>query len=179
MKNQENVATFSAHTGKVTSLSFSENGYYLATGSEDATVRLWDLRKLSNFHTIKMDAPVKSVKFDFSGSYLGAAAGNVVNVYQNKTWTEIVKFAEQRDIVTDIGFGNDASYVATVSMDRHLDFIVYKKRMTIFLTKLCFYYFTMVFFRRCLYAAASNTTASMVAPNVLVETEVKRFLPES
>ena len=36
-------------------MSFSENGYYLATGSRDASVKLWDLRKLRNFKTITMD----------------------------------------------------------------------------------------------------------------------------
>jgi pre-mRNA-processing factor 19 len=32
----------------VTSLSFSENGYHLATAAADG-VKLWDLRKLKNF----------------------------------------------------------------------------------------------------------------------------------
>ena len=45
-KSQSNAATFEGHTGPITALSFSENGYYLATGSADSTVRLWDLRKL-------------------------------------------------------------------------------------------------------------------------------------
>ena len=34
-------------------MSFSENGYYLATAADDG-VKLWDLRKLKNFKT--MDA---------------------------------------------------------------------------------------------------------------------------
>ena len=32
LKSQTNAATFDGHTGAVTSLAFSENGYYLATG---------------------------------------------------------------------------------------------------------------------------------------------------
>lgn len=35
-------------TPQVTSLSFSENGYHLATAAADG-VKLWDLRKLKNF----------------------------------------------------------------------------------------------------------------------------------
>ena len=33
-------------------LSFSENGYYLASAAQDG-VKLWDLRKLKNFKTLE------------------------------------------------------------------------------------------------------------------------------
>lgn len=36
----QNVAKFEGHKGPVTSLSFSENGYYLATAAGDG-VKLW------------------------------------------------------------------------------------------------------------------------------------------
>lgn len=47
-KSCKNVANFEGHTGPVVSLSFSENGYQLATASTDG-IKLWDLRKLKNF----------------------------------------------------------------------------------------------------------------------------------
>jgi WD40 repeat protein len=40
------VASFSGHTGAVTSVSFSANGERLATGGLDGTVRLRDVAKL-------------------------------------------------------------------------------------------------------------------------------------
>lgn len=46
VKSQANVASFEGHSGVVSCLSFSENGYYLATGSSDTTVKIWDLRKV-------------------------------------------------------------------------------------------------------------------------------------
>lgn len=33
-------------------------------------MRLWDLRKLKNFHTIDIGSPVNAVSFDYSGLYL-------------------------------------------------------------------------------------------------------------
>ncbi len=48
LRAQKNVATFEGHNGPVVGLSFSENGYHLATVAADG-VKLWDLRKLKNF----------------------------------------------------------------------------------------------------------------------------------
>jgi pre-mRNA-processing factor 19 len=50
VKSQVNVAKFEGHTGPVTDISFSENGYFLATAAHDG-VKLWDLRKLKNFRS--------------------------------------------------------------------------------------------------------------------------------
>lgn len=47
----QNVAKFEGHSGAICGMSFSENGYYLATCAADG-VKLWDLRKLKNFKTI-------------------------------------------------------------------------------------------------------------------------------
>lgn len=47
LRTQKNVAQFEGHAGPVLGLSFSENGYHLATAAADG-VKLWDLRKLKN-----------------------------------------------------------------------------------------------------------------------------------
>jgi pre-mRNA-processing factor 19 len=117
------VAQYEGHTQSVTSLSFSENGYHLASGSNDGTVKLWDLKNSRNFKTFEIGSNVNCVKFDESGNYLsaGSSAGSV-HVYQNKVWEEISKQTEHKKSVTGVGFGKDAQFMASVSLDRNLKF---------------------------------------------------------
>ena len=53
--------------------------YYLATGAQDATVKLWDLRKLKNFKTLSFDEGhiVNTLDFDYSGSYLAVGGSDL------------------------------------------------------------------------------------------------------
>ena len=55
--NQNPILTLEGHTGNVTSLGFQRNGRYLYSGSEDGTVKLWDLR-----------SPTFSRSFDSKGA---------------------------------------------------------------------------------------------------------------
>ncbi|XBH96494.1 hypothetical protein VPH35_086865 [Triticum aestivum] len=130
VKSQTRVAKFEGevgHVGTVTAMSFSENGYFLATAALDG-VKLWDLRKLRNFRTLSPydpDTPTSSVEFDFSGSYI-AVAGSDIRVYQVanvKTEWNLVKTLPDLSgtgKVTSVKFGADAKYVAVGSMDHNL-----------------------------------------------------------
>jgi len=122
LKEQLNVANFQHEgQGQISALSFSENGYYLATAGEDCCVKLWDLRKLKNFKTLQLDEgyEVKDLCFDSSGSYL-AVAGSDVRVYLCKQWEPLKVVSEHTAIATGVRFGQNASYLATTSMDRTL-----------------------------------------------------------
>jgi len=119
VKLQDNVASFEGHTGKIVDITFSENGFYLATAAEDS-IKLWDLRKLTNFFTIPIEGQVSSVSFDYSGNYL-AVAGNQINIYQSgKTFSPVQTYTEHPALVTDVKFGRNASYFASSSMDRSI-----------------------------------------------------------
>ena len=76
----------------MTSISFSENGYYLATAAADG-VKLWDLRKLLNFKDLA--APEASfVTFDHSGLFL-AVGGAQLNVHAVKQdWKVVNSFSD-------------------------------------------------------------------------------------
>ncbi|KAK2400171.1 U4/U6 small nuclear ribonucleoprotein PRP4 protein [Trifolium repens] len=127
VKSQANVAKFDGHKGHVTAISFSENGYYLATAAHDG-VKLWDLRKLKNFRNFAPydeETPTNSVEFDHSGSYL-AVGGSDVRIYQvanvKSEWNLIKTFPDLSGSgkSTCVKFGPDSKYLAVASMDRNL-----------------------------------------------------------
>lgn len=50
--------------------SFSPNGYHLATGGEDNTCRIWDLRKRKSLYTIPAHSNlISQVKFEPQEGY--------------------------------------------------------------------------------------------------------------
>jgi pre-mRNA-processing factor 19 len=127
VKSQANVAKFDGHTGPVTAISFSENGYFLATAAHDG-VKLWDLRKLRNFRTFESydsETPANSVEFDHSGNYLAVGSSDI-RVYQvanvKSEWNCIKTLPDLSGTgkSTCVKFGPDAKYLAVGSMDRNL-----------------------------------------------------------
>ena len=80
IKTKTVAAELSGHNGSVTSMDFSENGYYLATASlGHGGVKVWDLRKLSEVIELDVgDGNVYNIKFDFSGQYLAVAVGKTI-----------------------------------------------------------------------------------------------------
>lgn len=123
LKEQKKLATFEGLTGKVTSLAFSENGYYLAASSTDAMVKLFDLRKpdAGAFHTIEFEAgnKVNSVSFDHSGSYL-AVASNDTRIYTTKRWEHLATLEDHSKAVNAVAFGTNAKSLYSAGSDRQL-----------------------------------------------------------
>ncbi len=89
IRENKNVHVFNEFNNDINTLQFSENGYYLAAGSEDGNVKIFDLRKLKCAHTIELNQPVKSVRFDSFGVYLAIASGNDVNIQVVKEWNNL------------------------------------------------------------------------------------------
>ena len=120
----KNVASFTGHRGKITSVAFSENGFYMASSSEDNSLKMWDLRKLKDFQTYQFpDSEVmpQCVNFDFSGVYL-LAAGDHLRVFTAKSLEQVALYTGHTGPSTFAKFGPDATWIASTSMDRTLKF---------------------------------------------------------
>lgn len=123
LRDQKRVAIFPGRHGPVKSLSFSENGYYLASGTDIGEVTIWDLRKLDCVKNIVIDEdkhPVSAISFDQTGSFLAAAASNIIQVYQARSWKVVNTFENHTAPPTSIRFGELAQFIVTSSMDKSI-----------------------------------------------------------
>ncbi|RKO89430.1 WD40-repeat-containing domain protein [Blyttiomyces helicus] len=124
VRTPEKVGAFADHVGKVRSVSFSENGYHLATAADGAAVvKFWDLRKLAAIHTLTVETPnaqsIGRIAFDYSGQYFGLTCGSELRLYLAKKWTQIGSHSFDGEL-TGLQWGPDAKYVVTSGMDRRL-----------------------------------------------------------
>jgi pre-mRNA-processing factor 19 len=92
------LATAFETDGAVQSLSFSENGTWLASASKGSTnVQIWDLRKQASIKTLDFGAAVSQIQWDYSAQFLAIVGGGAISIqsYQksNKSWTELLKRA--------------------------------------------------------------------------------------
>lgn len=128
LKDKTNVANFPGHNAPITALKFSENGYYLATAAANV-VKLWDLRHLKEFKAIEPfnnDYNVNEISFDSSGYYM-AIAGDDLRIYETKKWENLRVFTDHTANVTDVKFGQNASYIASTGLDRALKIYKYEE----------------------------------------------------
>ncbi|WRT64178.1 uncharacterized protein IL334_001107 [Kwoniella shivajii] len=116
------AASLESHSTPLTTLSFSENGYYLATGSSnDPTVKIFDLRKLDilSSWSLPSENTISEVKFDPSAQFL-SVSGTDLRVYANKSWDELLKFEDNAGVLTGARFVNNGSQIVLSGLDRTL-----------------------------------------------------------
>jgi pre-mRNA-processing factor 19 len=94
VKSGKKMLDFSPQNGqldKVSSIAFSENGWTLAALS-NASIQFFDLRKLSNFHTISIEpSSLQKIFFHPTGAFL-TGLGKGASAWNNKTWDEAWKW---------------------------------------------------------------------------------------
>lgn len=87
------VAAIFDASGPIQSLSFSENGTWLAAAVNGETrVQIWDLRKAAQIKLLEIGSPVKSIRWDYTGQFLlvTGPSGLAVQQYSKATkqWSE-------------------------------------------------------------------------------------------
>jgi WD40 repeat protein len=84
------LATLVGHKAGVIQLDFSTDGRTLASGSDDQTVKLWNLAIGREVITLKTDVPQYFVKFSPDGTVLATGGSDgVVHFWRAPSWAQI------------------------------------------------------------------------------------------
>ena len=112
----DTVTTFRGHTDQVNAITFSPNGQWLASGSDDYTFKVWDVSlrveiKSLQHITGRSRSQIKAVAFSPNGRQL-ATAGVHVKLWDTRSWSEITTLRHD-EWVWAIAFSTDGKLLAT------------------------------------------------------------------
>lgn len=114
--------TLIGHSGPVYSVSFSPDKYYLVSGSEDSTVRLWCLLTFSCLISYKgHSGPVWDVKFGPYGHYFSSCGvDKTARIWSTDQYQSLRLYPDHSSDVECICFHPNCNYLATGSNDRSI-----------------------------------------------------------
>nr|WP_298680611.1 caspase family protein [uncultured Treponema sp.] len=111
---EECVKTFGGHTKSVSSVAYSLDGKYLATGSADG-VKLWNVT--TGEHVKKLNGQ-GNVVYSPDGKYIASRTSKVVNLSEVATGECIKRFEGHTDTIYSVAYSPDGKYIASGSEDK-------------------------------------------------------------
>nr|WVH32653.1 WD domain protein [Trichoderma asperellum] len=113
------LQTLSGHSRSVRSVAFSADGRYLASGSGDHTIKIWDATTGKEQQILKGHRSwVQSVAFSADGRYLASGSGDhTIKIWDATTGKERQTLKGHCDKLKSVAFSADSRYLASGSGD--------------------------------------------------------------
>jgi WD40 repeat protein/subtilase family serine protease/DNA-binding CsgD family transcriptional regulator len=109
------------HRGDVTSVAFSPDGRLIASGSGDATIKLWRVSDGALVRTLtgRRGGSVTSVAFSPDGSLIASGSGDsTIRLWRVSDGALVATLTGHTNWVTSVAFSPDGSLIASGSGDR-------------------------------------------------------------
>ena len=112
--------TLEGHEDDVTSVSFSPDGTLIASGSYDATIKLWDVATKENIATLEgHEGYVTSVSFSPDGTLIASGSyDDTVKLWDVATKENIATLEGHKNTVFSVSFSPDGTLLASGSYDK-------------------------------------------------------------
>jgi WD40 repeat protein len=114
------VSTLSGHTNWVRSVAFSPNGQFLASGSWDTTIKLWDVAGGREVRTLTGHTDwVNSVAFSPNGQFLASGSWDTtIKLWDVAGGREVRTLTGHTDWVNSVAFSPNGQLLASGSDDK-------------------------------------------------------------
>ena len=114
--------SFAGHDQDIYSLDFASDGRYIASGSGDRTIRLWDIQENQCVLTLQIEDGVTTVAISPDGRYVAAGSlDKSVRIWDTQTGVLVERTeGEQghKDSVYSVAFAPNGTHLVSGSLDK-------------------------------------------------------------
>jgi WD40 repeat protein len=123
----QRVRVLTGHQDLVSAVAFCPKGRYLASASDDHSVRIWDLQRGAEQKVLEHKHQVQQVTFSPDGKYLvcpslDTKGSPVAAIWDTASWTIIALLMGHKEWINSVAFVPDGSTLVTGSDDHTIRF---------------------------------------------------------